>query len=203
MKTAKKPLKPYWDMKTEELAEATREFDRELHPDDFHPLGPKKHAIWERIQGQTSLPSMRLCCSEDIQALREKVKKAGTALAQSLKKLIARDSLEVLKDFKLLPLGFDPYDPSHKMNLVEQINQSATLLVACAAVDALLRKHPSQEGYVVSPPTAKGYDLWAVDVSVVAEVFAATSPGSNQKISKDLIAVLKNKEPFSRDPPQH
>ena len=43
-------------------------------------------------------------------------------------------------------------------------------------------------------------DVWADDVSVVAEVFAATSPGSNQKIRKDLDAVLKSKAPFT---PKH
>jgi len=56
---------------------------------------------------------------------------------------------------------------------------------------------------VVAPPTAKGYDIWAIDVSVAAEVFAATSPGSNRKLRKDLEAVLENKEPFQLDPPRH
>lgn len=211
MKTAKKRSKNYWDMTREELAEATREFDRELAPDDFRPLGPEKRAIWERLQRQerkrrrtaNGCPLIKLRSRDDVRGLRRKVERAAIALAQRLRRMEARDPFGVIKEFKLEPLGFDPYHPNHTMNLVEQINQSATLLVACAAVERLLRKHPSREGYVISRPTSKGYDLWALDVSVAAEVFAATSPGNNQKIKKDLIAVLKNKEPFERDPPQH
>lgn len=199
MKTAKKPVKPYWEMNTDELAAATREFDDELCPDDFGPLGPEKQAIWERLQGNP----WTLRRLEDVQALREEVTEAGVKLTKNLKKISSHNPLEALRDFKFRALGFAPYDARCEMNLVEQINQSATLLVACAAVESLLRKHPSPEGYVVSQPTAKGYDVWAEDVSVVAEVFAATYPGSNRKIKKDLIAVLKNKAPFTRDPPQH
>ncbi len=210
MKANKKSPKEYWEMNKEELAEATREFNQELRKDDFHPLGPEKRALWERLrQQEVKAPRrtensawVRLCSLEDERVLREKIKKAGAALTQCIRKMKARNPLEVLKEFKLDPLGFDPYDPGHKMNLVEQINQSATLLVAGAAVERLLGKHPSREGYVISRPTSKGYDLWAVDASVAAEVFAATCPGNNQKIIKDLAAVLKNKEPFERDPPR-
>jgi hypothetical protein len=52
MKTSKKSSKPYWDMTTEELAAATREFDREILPDTFRPLGSEKQAVWERLQRQ-------------------------------------------------------------------------------------------------------------------------------------------------------
>jgi hypothetical protein len=41
-------------MTAEELREATRQFDRELIPDDFHPLGPEKSAIWERLRSEHS-----------------------------------------------------------------------------------------------------------------------------------------------------
>jgi hypothetical protein len=205
---AAKPPKPFWEMTKTELAAATREFEGE-QSDDFHPLGSEKSAIWERLQKEKKeeacegLAPVTLRSAADVASLREKIRKAAAALAQRLKKITGHGPFALLKDFKLDPLGFDPYDPSLKMNLVEQINQSATLLVACAAVERLLQKHPSNAGYVVSRPTNKGYDLWAVDASVVAEVFATTCPGSNQKIRKDLEAVLKNKEPFQLDPPQH
>jgi len=199
MKAAKKKLpKSYWEMNTAELAEATREFDRELVPDNFHPLGPEKQLVWQRLQSKKEDQGLTLTSLDDITALRAKIKKAAGALTQSIKKIISsRKPVEVLRDFKLDTLGFDPYAHGQKMNLVEQINQSATLLVACAAVALLLRKHPSSTGYVVSRPTTKGFDLWAVDASVAAEVFAATSPASNQKISKDLKAVLAKKVPLT------
>ncbi len=212
MKTAKKAPKSYWDMTQEELAEATREFDRELVRDLFRSLGPEKRVIWERLRKQerkrrrkaNGRPLRRVRSRDDVRSLRKKVEQAATSLARRIRSVKARPPLDVIKALKLEPLGFDPYDSGRPMNLVEQINQSATLLVACAAVERLLRKHPSREGYVISRPTSKGYDLWAVDVSVAAEVFAATFPGSNDKIEKDLIAILKNKEPFDdRHPPQH
>ena len=122
--------------------------------------------------------------------LRKRIKQAAVALSHGLKKLTADKPFDLLKNFKLERFGYDPFDSRMEMNLVEQINQSVTLLVGCAAVERLLRKHPSEAGYVVSRPTSKGYDVWAEDASVVAEVFAATSPGSNQKIRRDLDAVL-------------
>lgn len=209
MKAAKNPLKPFWEMNTEELAEATREFDRESAAHDFHALSPAKKRIWQRLKGKremdkTAVSEVRVCSQKDVTVLREKVKKAAAALGRAVKKKIsARDPLEVVKDLKLELLGFDPYVPGQRMNLVEQVNQSATLLVACAAVERLLRKHPSKDGYVISRPTAKGFDLWAVDASVAAEVFAATNPASNQKFKKDLEAVLKNKEPLHLVPPRY
>lgn len=209
MKAVRKPPKPYWELNKSELAEATREFDCEL-VGGFHPLGADKAALWNRIREETTtedscdgVAPVRLRSAADVEALRERIKKAAAALAHRLKKLAVHGPFELLKDFKLQRLGFDPYDPSMEMNLVEQINQSATLLVACSAVECLLRKHPSDEGYIVSRPTSKGYDVWASDVSVVAEVFAATFPGSNQKIKKDLNAILgKPKAPF-RSAPEH
>jgi hypothetical protein len=51
MKTAKK-VKRYWEMNAAELAAATSEFDHELSPDAFGPLGPEKRAIWDRLLGE-------------------------------------------------------------------------------------------------------------------------------------------------------
>src|SRR5438093_4391607 len=118
MKTAKKP---YWEMNAEELRKATRDFDRELVHDDFHPLGTAKRAVWQRLQGEGD--TVLLFCVKSlrqVRTLRERGKKAGKALAHSLKDVCGEDPIEVLKDFKLLPLGRDPHDPSQKMNLAEQ-----------------------------------------------------------------------------------
>jgi hypothetical protein len=207
MKTGKKAPKPYWEMNKDELAEATREFDRELHPDDFQALGREKSRIWQRLQKKEAsrrADTLQVCSKNDLRELRDRIGKAAAGLVQQLNGLAVAKPVDILKILKLDPLGFDPYEPSQKMNLVEQINQSATLLVACAAVEGLLRKHPSRTGYMISRPTSKGYDLYALDASVAADVFAAIWPGGNDKISNDLKAVLKNKEPFSENcPPQH
>jgi hypothetical protein len=45
--TKKRPVKPYWEMNTQELAAATAEFDQEFIADTFHPLTPEQREIWE------------------------------------------------------------------------------------------------------------------------------------------------------------
>jgi hypothetical protein len=51
-----RPKKPYWEMTTEELAEATAEFDREFIGDTFRPLTPKERAEWERARRKPGRP---------------------------------------------------------------------------------------------------------------------------------------------------
>src|SRR5438105_1286871 len=47
MRPKKKAQKPYWEMTTEELAEATKEFDEEFVADKAKPLTPEMRARWE------------------------------------------------------------------------------------------------------------------------------------------------------------
>ena len=46
----RKKTKPYWEMTTEELREATKEFDKEFVEDRFRPLTPQERAQWKEIQ---------------------------------------------------------------------------------------------------------------------------------------------------------
>ena len=50
--TAKKPIKPYWQMTTAELREATKQFDEEFVGDRARPLSPEKKARWNVREGQ-------------------------------------------------------------------------------------------------------------------------------------------------------
>jgi hypothetical protein len=57
MKTKKRPggqKKPYWEMTTEELSEATKEFDKEFCIDSFRPLTAEEKALWQRIKRKRS-----------------------------------------------------------------------------------------------------------------------------------------------------
>lgn len=49
--------KKYWDMTTEELAEATKEFDRESIVEAFRPMTPAEEAQWRSPWG-----SKPVCC---------------------------------------------------------------------------------------------------------------------------------------------
>ena len=41
-----KPTKPYWEMTTEELAQATREFDQEHIGETFREMTPSEEKAW-------------------------------------------------------------------------------------------------------------------------------------------------------------
>ena len=56
MKKNQNPAKPYWEMNTRELAEATREFDGDLPPGLFGPLSPEGRALWERMKRKRGRP---------------------------------------------------------------------------------------------------------------------------------------------------
>ena len=47
--------KPYWKMSAEELARATREFDKPIPRHRLKPLTPEQRRRWEESKGQPSL----------------------------------------------------------------------------------------------------------------------------------------------------
>ena len=53
MKHPKRP-KPFWKMNADELAEATKQFDREIPDTAMRPLTKRQRAIWERAKRQPS-----------------------------------------------------------------------------------------------------------------------------------------------------
>jgi hypothetical protein len=52
----KKPSKPYWEMNTAELREATKQFDEEFVADKGRPLTPEEQALWEEVKAQGEPP---------------------------------------------------------------------------------------------------------------------------------------------------
>ncbi|HEY3323716.1 MAG TPA: hypothetical protein VGP72_24900 [Planctomycetota bacterium] len=54
MKNEKK--KPYWEMTTAELAEATKEFDEEFVIDKCRPLSPEMRKRWEKAKRKVGRP---------------------------------------------------------------------------------------------------------------------------------------------------
>jgi hypothetical protein len=115
MKAAKKPPKLYWEMNTEELAAATREFDRESK--GFHPLGPEKRRIWERLQHEES------CGAEVVGTAREKDETGRSDVQQAaeeeIRKLLRRQYPRLTKCFVPLKDGskveVDACDQSHNI----------------------------------------------------------------------------------------
>ena len=50
------PTKPYWEMNTAELREATKEFDQEFIGDTFGPPTPEQQAQFERAKRKQGRP---------------------------------------------------------------------------------------------------------------------------------------------------
>ncbi len=47
-----KPQKPYWEMTTEELREATKQFDEEFIAEKSRPLTAEEQAFWEQAKAK-------------------------------------------------------------------------------------------------------------------------------------------------------
>ncbi len=48
----KKNEKPYWEMTTEELREATKQFDEEFVFERSKPLTPEMKVLWEHVKAK-------------------------------------------------------------------------------------------------------------------------------------------------------
>ncbi len=87
----KAPGKPYWEMTTAELREATKEFDAEFVADQAKPLTPSLQTRWERAKVKP--PHVEAGAEQQTIAVRleQALLKRCTALAK--KKRISRDAL--------------------------------------------------------------------------------------------------------------
>jgi len=87
----KNPQKPYWEMTTEELREATKEFDEEFVADRAKPMTAKMKAQWELAKAK--LPRDEDEKTEQTVTVRldKALLERCTALAK--KKRLSRDAL--------------------------------------------------------------------------------------------------------------
>jgi hypothetical protein len=94
--------------------------------------------------------------------------------------------LELLRALRFQTVGHDPLS-GEPLNVVEQLNQTFTILVSLRAVERLIQMHPEANGFRLALATSSGRDIESVEPGLVAaEVFSATHPGSNQKLRKDV-----------------
>jgi hypothetical protein len=98
------------------------------------------------------------------------------------------DPLDLLRRMKFETAGFHPIR-GHPLNLVEQINQTWTYVVALIAARHLLEMHPKAGGYVLAPGAHAAIELDIMSEApgqVGAETFAAVDPKNNNKLDMDL-----------------
>jgi hypothetical protein len=90
MKT-KKPSKPYWEMTTPELREATKQFDEEFVADKGRPLTPEEQDLWEQVKAKGTSAANGKAEQTIAVRLDKALLKRCTALAK--KKRLSRDAL--------------------------------------------------------------------------------------------------------------
>jgi hypothetical protein len=96
------------------------------------------------------------------------------------------EPLAVLKALRFEMVGYDPLT-GEPLNIVEQLNQTFTILVTLHAIERLIELHPEAGGFRLALGTRSGRDIESVRLNhVAAEVFSATRPTSNQKLRKDV-----------------
>ena len=96
------------------------------------------------------------------------------------------EPMAVLKKLRFDTVGHDPLTGS-PLNVVEQLNQTFTILVSLRAVEKLIELHPEAGGFRLALGTSSGCDIESVTPGLVAaEVFSATHPNSNQKLRKEI-----------------
>jgi hypothetical protein len=128
-----------------------------------------------------------------IQEIRVAARKAHEWIAQQ-----NSDPIEFLKSVKFEKKGFHP-TTHHPLNLIEQINQTCTYMVALYATKLLLERHPDANGFTVAPGAnaSQALDIMSIKSGLVgAETFAATSPKSNGKLKKDLAKMENRSEKY-------
>jgi hypothetical protein len=131
----------------------------------------------------------------DAEALHAQVLSGAERTAAWLR-AFAGTPLELLTALRFKTVGHDPLT-GEALNVVEQLNQTFTILVSLRAVERLIEMHPEANGFRFALATSSGRDIESVIPDLVAgEVFAATHPGSNQKLKKDIARL-------AADPARH
>ena len=87
----KKKSKPYWEMTTAELREATKEFDEEFVFEKARPLTSEERDLWQRVKAkgepaQNGKPEQTIAVRLDRALLKR-------CLALAKKKRLTRDAL--------------------------------------------------------------------------------------------------------------
>ena len=104
--------------------------------------------------------------------------------------------LSLFEAMRFRQIGHDPLT-LEPQNIIEQLNQTYTILASLRAVDLLFQLHPEIHGYRIAMATCSGRDIESFDAgTLAAEVFCATHPQSNRKLQKEIARM-------SNDPAKH
>jgi hypothetical protein len=106
--------------------------------------------------------------------------------------------LAALYRLKFEKIGFHPVD-HRPLNVIEQINQTWTFVVALEAARLLMNLHIDVGPLLLAPGAhaSQPLDIMSERPGLIgAETFAATTPESNAKIARDLKKMAARAETF-------
>lgn len=126
----------------------------------------------------------RIWTREDLFQLKLQVKESMKLATDEIRKI--KDSVSLFKEMKFGGCGYTPLGPDHQ-NIMEQINQSFTILMSCYAAE----KHfPEATGFKFAFAAAGGRDMivygQAGEVVAEVEIFTAVRAGNNRKLRRDV-----------------
>ena len=129
---------------------------------------------------------------DELTVLQRRVEAAGVRAANTL--LTAPDGgLELLKRIKFERIGQHPLE-DRTLNLIEQVNQTFSLLTCFSALRILFDMFPAIGGFRLHPGAEPGCDVESLKPGLIsAEVFAAVSITNNNKLQKDIRKVVATK----------
>ena len=134
---------------------------------------------------------MELRSEGDVDRAEELVGEAALQAIKALRRLPA-DPNGALYALKFTAYGRHPLEP-RALNLIEQLNQTFTILASLRAARLLLGWHPEVGGLLVRPSNLSGRDVESLRPGLVeAEVFAAVNPRNNNKLNKDLEKLTRS-----------
>jgi hypothetical protein len=94
--------------------------------------------------------------------------------------------MSLFRAMRFTKIGHDPLTLK-PLNIVEQLNQTFTILATLKAIELLFQLHSEVQGFRMALGTCRGRDIESIDEGLIAaEVFCATHPTSNQKLKKDI-----------------
>lgn len=129
----------------------------------------------------------------EVTTLKEKMYESAEKTYEQLKKMLnTHGALEVLFKMKFDKIGYDPIDFA-ELNLIEQINQLFSDLVAMSALEELFARYPNKK-FRTHLGAEPGFDIESLDGEIVAECFAVTMAASNGKLKKDSEKLMLKAE---------
>lgn len=127
-----------------------------------------------------------------LRSIEESAVRAQNALAA-----LPSQPMQRLAAMKFNPIGYHPLE-DRPLNVIEQVNQTFTYLVAVKAAEFLLKWHPETQGLRLAPGAhaPRGtLDIESLEPDLIgAETFAAVHPDNNRKLKKDLEKLASRTE---------